>query len=434
MDWLQSKILLKNILVVGANTVSKRLAKELRFYNHYFVIEADFSFNTSEDTAHEKSLSEVKTLEQWKKFLFDNKIDKIINCSQFNSFETSDELYETKLNMVDACQPLGIQYVHLTHMFLDLRKENLLKLSELEREMVERENNFVDELYLLQKISVIKTDYVYDPDSASGAFLTSLALSPVILEIAGVQKLHLLHVLDVINEVMRLIKMDTDYGFEEYAISAKSAISFGDLLNSLRKSMGLKNGYKLSLPKIVVKSICGVGSVLGLEQINLKNYKKTFEIPCMVPDREIDSKRNFYANENVFDKIQAKWLYWFARYTLSFLWIWSGLSAVFSDHTEYINLLEKVATSLGSVFVVEALSSINLSLGVLTLIMNSKHTRTLWFVQFVVILFYTAATMFYAVELINDPLAPITKNFSILALLLYLIQQERIGIKSRSLN
>lgn len=432
MDWLQSKILLKTILIVGANTVSKRLAKALRYYNHYYVIEADFSFRPEEETSHEKSLANLKTQQDWLDFLFKNKIDKIINCSQFNSFETSDELYVAKLYMVQACQPLGIQYLHLTHLFIDLKKEYVLKLDEVEQQMIERENQFLDKLYHFQKISVIKTDYVYDPDSSSGAFLTSLAVSPLIIDVSGAQHLHLLHVSDVIDEIKYLIKLDTNYGFEEYAISARTGISFGDLLKLLRKSMGLKSGYKLAVPKFLIKGVCAVGSLLGLEHINLKSYQRTFEIPCMVPDKEVDSKRNFYANENVFEKIQTKWLYWFARYTLSFLWIWSGLAAVFSDHTEYISLLEKVASSLGSVFVVEALSSINLSLGILTLIMNSKHTKTLWHLQFFVVLAYTAATMFYAVELINDPLAPITKNFSILALLLYLVQQERIGTKSRN--
>ena len=109
MDWLQSKILLKTILIVGANTVSKRLAKALRYYNHYFVIEADFSFRPEEESSHEKSLSNLTSQQDWLDFLFKNKIDKIINCSQFNSFETSDELYLAKLYMVQACQPLGIQ-------------------------------------------------------------------------------------------------------------------------------------------------------------------------------------------------------------------------------------------------------------------------------------------------------------------------------------
>ena len=434
MDWVQNQILLKTILVVGANTVSRRLAKNLRFYNYYHVIESDFSFRPDEDSAHEKSLVNLSTSEDWRNFLFKNKIDKVINCSQFNSLDSSDDLYSKKLCMVQECQPLGIQYVHLSHFLLDIKKEHLSKISDLDKQMIIRENEFLDKLYNFKKISVIKTDYIYDPDSLSGVFLTSLAISPVTLEIWGAQKLHLLHVSDVIEEVIKLIKLDTDYFYEEYAISARAAISFGGLLGSLRKSMGLKKGYTLWVPKTVVKVVCGVGSILGLEQINLKNFRKTFEIPSMVPDKEVESKREFYANEKVFEKLQAKWLYWFARYTLSFLWIWSGLATILSNQSEYVSIIEKIASNLGSIFMVEALSSVNLSLGILTLIMNSRHTRTLWHLQFFVILAYTAAALFYAVDLINDPFAPITKNFSIMALLLYLVQQERSWIAEKKIR
>lgn len=109
---------------------------------------------------------------------------------------------------------------------------------------------------------------------------------------------------------------------------------------------------------------------------------------------------------------------------MSFLWIWTAYVSWFVyPHAESLQLLRRLGITQFESLVFVAACVLDAGIGIASICFASS---ALWLAQICLVAGYSLAIAFGLPEFLFEPFGPITKNFAVLACLLYLNGMEKI--------
>jgi len=116
-------------------------------------------------------------------------------------------------------------------------------------------------------------------------------------------------------------------------------------------------------------------------------------------------------------------LYWLMRAGMTLLWIWTAYVSWFVyPHEESLQLLRQLRITQFENQVFIAACVLDAVIGIASALFAS---RTLWATQFCLVAGYSVAIAIGLPEFLFHPFGPITKNFAVLACLIYLQGMEQ---------
>ncbi len=115
-----------------------------------------------------------------------------------------------------------------------------------------------------------------------------------------------------------------------------------------------------------------------------------------------------------------------ARYSLIFLWLFTGLTSLFFARSTGYDILAEAGVE-GSFATLCLLSGSLVDLALGLWLSTEKQRRLCYLVQLVVIVVYSVLLLFIAPDYWLHPFGPVTKNLPILALLLILLAKDPLA-------
>lgn len=110
-------------------------------------------------------------------------------------------------------------------------------------------------------------------------------------------------------------------------------------------------------------------------------------------------------------------------YSLSFLWVYSGLVPILFNQSQSLDLLHAMGVGVGFDWVLLILASV-LDLSLALLIIIKKEWAWIWLVQFWVVVLYSILIVVFLTDTLLHPFAPVIKNIPILAMLWWLYRHQ----------
>ena len=116
------------------------------------------------------------------------------------------------------------------------------------------------------------------------------------------------------------------------------------------------------------------------------------------------------------------------RFSMGFLWLWSGIQPALTAADMSLDLLGRAGIAAEwQAVAFYASSALDIFFGILCFI-KFRNYRFIWLAQFAVVLGYSAIVAYRLPEMWLHPFAPLIKNVPILAALWVLGSRERDGI------
>lgn len=284
--------------------------------------------------------------------------------------------------------------------------------------------------------SILQPSLVFGPDGQSSALFCALAALPLIPLVGdGGQKIQPVHVDDLVEVVLRLLKPEAPTRLR-LPVVGPAPMTVLECLATFRHWLGFGKPRFVQVPYRWVLAVADrLGAVTAgpfngealrmLQRGNTGNPDllsarlglRTEDLESALRRRPASSAERIYAR--LFFIIPA------LRYALALLWIWSGLTSAFLfPRSESLGLLAATGiTGSAAPWVLYGAAALDLLLGVALLV--RFHVVLVGMLQLVAMLAYTAVITVSLPEFWLHPFAPIAKNIPIFVATLALIAAEK---------
>lgn len=281
---------------------------------------------------------------------------------------------------------------------------------------------------------IVQPSLVYGEGGTSAALFTQLAALPLVpIPGDGAQHVQPIHVDDLTAAIVNLIAT-SEHDRRRVAAVGPRPVTLREMLDSLRRAMGLGAARFLPVPMALVRAAALVGgnlrgALLDRESLGMLlrgNVASPARITAVLgrPPRPIESFVAPDTARGIANAARLAWLLPFMRATVGIVWIATAvLSLGVYPVAESYALLARVGLN-GALATValHGAALIDLAFGVGVFILRDR--RWLWRAQMILIVGYSVIIAIYLPEFWLHPFGPILKNLAMLAVILMLHEFE----------
>lgn len=295
--------------------------------------------------------------------------------------------------------------------------------------------------------AIIQPSLVYGPGGASASLFNRLAVLPAVpLPGGGRQAVQPVHLDDVIDGVRALLRSPPQASVT-IAFCGPAPITVRDYLAALRRALGVDSCQRvIAIPLRLATGLATAAAMLPgslidptalsmLERGNTADpapFSALLNRPPRAPGRFIAPPTRDGLRASALLDITLPLL----RFSIALVWLWTaavsfGLYPVAAS----LDLLHR--TGVPAVLAPVALygaATLDLSFGVLTLLLRGRARQWLWVAQAVLIAGYTAIITIRLPEFWMHPFGPLSKNLPMLAALVLLYLHEPVTPRKREWN
>lgn len=369
------------------------------------------------------------TADDWKATL--SGIDIVINAVGIikeRGKQTFEALHvHAPKTLFKACAAVHIQVIQISALGADKEAASRYHLSKK-----------VADDYLLSvasKAIIVQPSLVYGPGGASANLFNLLASLPIIpLPGAGDQKIQPIHISDLTQAIVALIKNEQYFGKRVHLVGPEPLI-LQQYLNELRLMMGLGPGWFVHIPLALVESAAQMGKWFKKSIFDIDTWQmlKRGNIADCDTTRKLlghqpRAVKQFASREEAKNfKLSAllEWLQLILRLSIAAVWLMAGVVSmgVYPVEESYI-LLERVGiTGILAPVALYGAASLDIVFGFATLFLQQR--RLLWIAQATLIVVYTITITIFLPEFWLHPFGPLIKNLPILAVIFLLYKLEQ---------
>jgi nucleoside-diphosphate-sugar epimerase len=289
--------------------------------------------------------------------------------------------------------------------------------------------------------AVLRPSLIYGPASQSASLFATLSSLPVIgLPGRGQQAVQPIHVYEVAEAVVRLIEQQGALA-DVYELGGASAMSYRDMLQHYRDSMGLGPALWLPTPMALMRTLAWASEALPQkvfcrDTINLLARGKVPTPNSAIAllgrsPSSLSQGLSVTPPQPLLDlqvHISPALSLWL-RSSLAFMWIYTALISLWWPQESGVLTLLALCGFSGSSGTAAMLLSCALStvLGVWTL---KRPGPLVYALQFGAVLGYTATAAYFMPALTMDHCGGLVKNVPVLALILLLWMARPVGEKT----
>lgn len=424
-----------NILITGASGfIGRHIVRKLECQNHRLRLCSRTAANlhfTKPGTEHiSVDFNRMCRLEDWLPYL--QQIDVVINCVGIIV-----ENHQQDFRILHTQVPIA-----LFHAANQSGVKKIIQISALGAD-----DSATSEYHLSKKAAddalrslaidwaILQPSIVYGNGAQSMALFHALAAMPILALIdGGDQLMQPVHVDDVVDTVSRCIESPSTI-CETLLLVGPGAISYANLLRSLRKRLGKKPAMEFSMPGWIIEKFAFVGKLLHEPAINADNIAMlkrgniadTEKIDHFLGHPTRDIEQQLLYNPASQDERWHAGLYFLRpllRLSIAFLWLWSGIVSIFfyPHETSFEFLAAAHITGTAAPIMLYGLAIVDIALGLAILV--SSRLKPLIIVQIVIIVLYTLIISLTMPEFWLHPFGPILKNIPLLITLFVQLQIE----------
>jgi uncharacterized protein YbjT (DUF2867 family) len=302
-----------------------------------------------------------------------------------------------------------------------------------------RSKRLADEYLTQMQIewTIVQPSLVFGVGGASARLFTMLASLPIVpLPGRGQQQVQPIHADDLTLAIIAVLQRH-DFVRRRVALVGPEALTLREFLARLRHILGMPQARFLPIPLWFMRLAASVAqvsrhslldreSLAMLEAGNTADPGDTCELLRRSP-RPVEQFLTADVRSLVTQQAQLEWLLPPLRWSIAFVWIWTGLVSLgLYPRAESLALLARTGITgvLADVALYSA-AALDLALGAATLLMRRR--RLLWVAQFVLIVSYSVIITIRLPEFWLHPYGPILKNLPLLAAiaLLYSLEGRR---------
>jgi uncharacterized protein YbjT (DUF2867 family) len=287
------------------------------------------------------------------------------------------------------------------------------------------------------KWTIVQPSLVYGANGTSARLFSLLATLPLIaVPGRGEQQVQPIHIDDVIEAIVRVCTQPIAVR-EVLPLVGPRAMTFADMLTTLRRTLGLAPAKLLSIPMPLMRIAARFGELsprllLDRETLQMLTAGNTAD-PARTaaalnrPPRDLASFVPQDVRASLAREAQLRWLLPLLRVSIAIVWIWTGIVSLgLYPREQSLLLLHRagVPDALAPTMLYGA-AVLDIVLGVLTLLMTRR--RWLWLMQIALIVGYSIIISIKLPEFWLHPYGPILKNLPMLAALylLYVLEERR---------
>lgn len=332
-------------------------------------------------------------------------IDLVINCigiieGDFNAVQTT-----SPISMYKHCISKGISIIHISAIGAEV--ENPIS------EFLQSKKKTDDFLLKYKNSKVIYPGIVLGNNGKSAQFFSEISHLPII-PLIKTDNIPFIHINQLIELIQGIILDFNKYPSQVFAFSKKESLK--NVLESIKGkkvvTVGIPNFVFKGFFKLFPKMSIGVfnKSTFELSQQNLtKNHKAIFpEASSIIEPNSIKSGTTF--------------IHLFALLSVSFVWIWSGVSSLISWDTS-LNLMGEIGANnqLASLSIYAG-SFIDIILGITVLYKKLRAPSVLF--QIILMIVYMALLSVFAPHYWLHPFGVLSKNIPLIVLGCYLLKSK----------
>lgn len=338
----------------------------------------------------------------WDEILVD--IDFVINAIGIIEGDFEQIQIKSPIQLFEACVKKGIRIINISAIGAEKENPHIPFL---------KTKKIADDYLLSYKNSkIIYPGIVLGKGGQSTKFFAEIAQLPIIplLDCKSPPTIH-------ITQLTKLIK-NVVGNFESYPKQI-FAISKPESLESILTAIRGNNGVFLKFPSFLINLFFSIFPkvTIGIFNKNMMNMLSSISADDYKPICEEASLKI-----NSVDLIKSNYLPMiFALGTLSFIWIWSGISSIISWDLSYGFMKEIGVNNQYSILFIYLGSIADIILGLA--IFWKKKLKQVLVVQIIFIAIYTIILSLLAPHYWIHPFGVLTKNISIIALSIYLFRK-----------
>ncbi len=238
---------------------------------------------------------------------------------------------------------------------------------------------------------VLQPSLVYGPGGQSSGLFHAFAALPVhVLPDGGRQLLQPIHIADVAATVCRCLEPVVS-GHKTLALVGPSPISYADWLQGLRRRLCKPTARTCSVPYQLALSMAGMGKWLNepivskdnLAMLNRGNSADPAPLTQFLGRAPIDLNEQWFAQPASQAERWHAGLYFLKpllRYTIAFVWLWSGITSLFfyPHQLSYQLLVPLGISGVGAPMTLYGLAAMDIALGLATLARFRVSKLMLW--------------------------------------------------------
>lgn len=359
-------------------------------------------------------------MEKWLPHL--DGIDAVINCVGIIA-ESKDGTFaqlhtQALVALFNACEQAGIKkIIQISALGADDQAQSAYHLSKKAADDALRQ--------LPLDWFILQPSLVYGARAQSSALLHALAALPVqVLPDGGLQQLQPIHVDDVAAAVCRCLEPSTP-ARKTLALVGPTPITYADLLQKLRQRLGKPPTRTVELSQRYLLILAGLGRYLGepilsKDSIAMLSRGNTADVDDVT---ELLGRPPLSMAKQLFEKPASQAERWSAqlyfikpllRFTIAFVWLWSGITSLFFyPHELSYQLLAATGISGNAApMMLYGLALMDIALGLATL--SLYRPAMLMSCQIGIVLVYTLVVSFALPEFWLHPFGPLLKNIPFL--------------------
>ena len=285
--------------------------------------------------------------------------------------------------------------------------------------------------------TVVRPALVFGPGGASARLFTLLASLPILpMPGRGDQLVQPIHADDLIEAIVTICTQPIAIRAVVPLVGPR-AMTFKELLTTLRASLGLKAAPTPQVPMSLMRLAAWAGAIAPRALLdkdtlamlmagNVADPQATARV-LKRPPRSVESFVPSNVRTSVARVAQLHWLLPIIRWSIALVWIWSGVVSLgLYPREESLQLLARVGVPAAlAPLMLYGAAALDLMLGVATLAMRRR--QWLWLTQIGLILAYSIIVTLKLPEFWLHPYGPILKNLPMLAVLyaLYVLEKPQ---------
>jgi len=339
----------------------------------------------------------------WKDLI--NDIDMVINCigiieGDFDSIQTN-----APISLYKECINKNISIIHISAIGAEVEKPTSKFLQS--KKMTD------DYLLHYSKAKVIYPGIVIGKNGKSAQFLAEISQFPVV-PIIKINTIPFLHITQLTDLIQQIITDFNKYPQQIFVFSKLEPLEKilesikGERIKTITSPISIFKLFFTLFPKISIGIFNKTTFELSQQNLTEKHQAIFLETSKLLKAHTIKESDEFI-------KI-------FALLSVSFIWVWSGISSLISWETS-IDLMQNISSNkqLAQIAIFSG-SIIDILLGITVLSKKLKIPSLK--IQIVVMLSYMILLSIFAPEFWLHPFGILSKNISLFALSYYLLKSE----------
>jgi uncharacterized protein YbjT (DUF2867 family) len=358
----------------------------------------------------------LTTASDWAALLQAQRIRAVVNCVGIWKGTTEEferVQYTVPVALFDACAALRIRVVHISALGFSVDSPLPYASTKARADQ-----------YLLAHCAngvVIYPSLVFGSDGNSTRFFLALAALPLQVDFGFARNLQPVHVGDVAGSVMSALTQDDPARIIECA--GQHPIGVGEYFDALRSGMGLAPVHvKVKLPRWCGKLLFDAGEMVGSRFVNHQTWVLLEAGTSSQHDHPHAMPYASYATSRDRQMTQDTQLYWLARISIAFIWLWTSIATFFMwPRAESMSWLDSLWQGLGTSFWLTMSCALDAGMGIASVFWPS---RRLWQAQLALTSIYTIGLAIALPWSWAHPFGPLTKNLAVLCTMLFLLHHE----------